>query len=669
MQAELRSYEHLAALPDVTTQETPEAVLTELSTTRAFRSMALGAGDETIRATNWHREKLRREGVTLLWLEGLDALERFRELAPDAYSFRDGLVLVSGVPVFRVETPTEERAELKLAHRRYDRAKSSWERLEAGGEYVEQLRAAGRNDDALKAAQSLRSTLQVCMDGPPSWTSQWLLAAGRICAALTNGDAWADAFAIVGKARFLAVVVEPEAQARYAYLLSVTPDPCSVSDADSVFKAAGIVTNLPLLFRGVLPDMRRDQAQIARARGRFLEAHRLLEDARQRANNLFNQMLANVEIAGVALDLGYSEEAFLRLRDVWNEAVHTNYFSAVELLARVHIQHDENAAAQRLLESPGIPCDMTAVYRLLSLRVMLATCSGQSDDILTTLEKIVTSPPPYRDGVIYQTSQGIVHLLRSFHEAERLDPSRLPRWDHLLVVAQNLLLSIGESDLPWYRVLMPALRADLLSLRPDRRADAITLYRESWDLARKRYPEAAADVAVRFIDALLDADELTDLPALLDAATALAVARERLNDQMALVVRRLLYGVRTGTSSTSLDVFRKQLDTLFAESGSLVLKANTLLTLARRLPPTATTPDALVIVDESRRVFAELGAPDGNALCAERAGEIALARGDRALARQRFQDALRRRRTYGLALRIPRLERLLASASDDAPSA
>lgn len=661
----LQRHEHLAGLPAPMRLETAEAVLAELSEERALRSVALGAAEDPMRAVNWHREKVRREGATVLWLEDVDALERFREVAPDAYSFRDGLVIVDGVPELRVEGVKEERAELKLARRRFDRAKSGQERLEAGGEYLHELANAGRWDDALKLARSLRASFWICTRSLPSRILPLAKVARDIASALGNGSANIEQMTFIRSALPL-FANDPslEVQARVAELLSVVPDPKTGWQADAVAQAHQIASALSFPHRAILTDVLRYRAVICQRRGQVSLAKRVSVDVSQRIVGELSKLLAKVQIAGILIEEGNSAEALAWIQKAWADGSRTTLSPTVGMLAHLYTHSSEIEAARHLLESSRSGFDETSIGHMTPVLTSLAAVSGDADSLLSSLERVLANPPMNCDGAVYGACGAGVHIHDALYSADRLDAATVVHWDTLLESAQALLLSWGETDPPWYRVLMPELRARLFALRLDRRSDALSLFREAWELGRARYPEAAPGVAVRLVNTLFAAGELADIPALLDDAEAIARTRERLNDQMALCVHRIRYAVLAGADPAVVPALRGQLDALFEESGSLVLQGNTLLDLSRALAPDTLSPDPLRLAEEARALFSGMRMPHEEALCVERIGEILFARGDRPAARQRFQYALQRRRTYGLGMRIPRLERLLAMASE-----
>ncbi len=115
----------------------------ELAAARV-RSLALGEdAKEALRALNWHREKLLKGAPVVLWIDGVDGLTEMREVAPDAYAFRDTVVMVRGDGGRLPQIPYKESRKVLEARRRLTRAKTALERARAYARLSDELRAQG----------------------------------------------------------------------------------------------------------------------------------------------------------------------------------------------------------------------------------------------------------------------------------------------------------------------------------------------------------------------------------------------------------------------------------------------------------------------------------------------------------------------------------------------
>ncbi|MBK8258131.1 MAG: tetratricopeptide repeat protein [Polyangiaceae bacterium] len=105
-------------------------------------------------ALNWHREKLRRGGRVLLWLDSTADLQNFREHAPDAYSFRDAVLVIEGDGQPSYEPDTEDTPQIKSQRILFELPRTAVERAEAARDLAQTLYETGRFDEAIQIAQT-----------------------------------------------------------------------------------------------------------------------------------------------------------------------------------------------------------------------------------------------------------------------------------------------------------------------------------------------------------------------------------------------------------------------------------------------------------------------------------------------------------------------------------
>lgn len=100
-------------------------------------------------ALNWHREKVRRAGQVILWLDSVEGLEELQRHAPDAYSFREGVLVLAGEGVPNTEWEAEEPPDVKTARLLYELPRPPEERAEAAVELAALLHARERVNEPL----------------------------------------------------------------------------------------------------------------------------------------------------------------------------------------------------------------------------------------------------------------------------------------------------------------------------------------------------------------------------------------------------------------------------------------------------------------------------------------------------------------------------------------
>lgn len=107
-----------------------------------------------------------------------------------------------------------------------------------------------------------------------------------------------------------------------------------------------------------------------------------------------------------------------------------------------------------------------------------------------------------------------------------------------------------------------------------------------------------------------------------------------------------------------------ELRRVLEETGAPRIAADTLLELARLLPPAEPDLDPLTLLDEAAELFSEMPIPAQEARCLETAGDVLAARGDASGAARRYREALAILDSRGLHLRVPLLRR---KAGEDLP--
>ncbi len=153
---------------------------------RGDRVLSLTLGGDVLGALdglNLHREKVLGGAPVILWLDDVAMLAKVRERAPDAFSFRSTMVVVSGdggpLPTARAE----ETEEVQRLRKRLKRARTPLERAGAGQGLAEVLRVRGRHREAEVQARSALDELRT------GHTDDEHLVRGRLC--LTMGSlAW-----------------------------------------------------------------------------------------------------------------------------------------------------------------------------------------------------------------------------------------------------------------------------------------------------------------------------------------------------------------------------------------------------------------------------------------------------------------------------------------------
>jgi tetratricopeptide (TPR) repeat protein len=436
------------------------------------RSFALDHGvTEVLRTLNWHREKLRRGAAVLVWIDGIEGLRALRALAPDAYSFRDVTVIVRGEETVAVVPPDQERPDLALHRRRHRKARTSKERAEAAVELAEALRGYGSFEEMRKIAEDALANFpagtHLADDARITRAGLYLELAGD-----ARGErvrAWRCANAGLAE---LGESASPESRIRRLLLLSQMPSPLGV-DHRSVVQALAEIQALEYL-----PSHRCFVLESAAvdliARRDVRRSTALLRDALSIPGlSPHNRSVIICELGYVSVVAGHLSTAEERYRESAQlaEQAGSGTSEAASRLAECLVVKGEHEAARRVLEGlrtdvrHGADASFYAGLELSKLRVK----QGDVAPGLAYLRALIhDAAAASRDGHLYDACESYVACLRDAYDATRLSPTDLDDADAELDVAETVALSIAAADPPWYTILFPGLRAELLALRPER---------------------------------------------------------------------------------------------------------------------------------------------------------------------------------------------------------
>lgn len=263
------------------------------------------------------------------------------------------------------------------------------------------------------------------------------------------------------------------------------------------------------------------------------------------------------------------------------------------------------------------------------------------------------------DRTLYQATSSYISSLVAIHDAGRLTPEDLTTAHAELDVAEDVALSIARDDPPWYTILYPGLRAELLALCPDRLDEAISLAATALERARARWTDAVPMHARMLVAHLVRADRLDDARAALAVAEPEAEAQRYLRELSRLRAHAVAVLVRAGAPVADVQAKLAALRATLGETDAPRIVADTLLELSRLLPASSAAPDPQELLDEAYALFVEMPIPAQEARCLEVMGDVLAARGDPTDGRRRYLAAKGTYERYGLGLRVPAVERKL----------
>ncbi|HSN99641.1 MAG TPA: hypothetical protein VLS89_15205 [Candidatus Nanopelagicales bacterium] len=663
-------------LPDPTAPGSPDEMLARLKTLSQVQpgvveSFALDAREvDVLRTLNWHREKLRRGGSSILWLEDIEALRALRAWGPDAYSFRDFLVLIRGEPRVTLQRPTDEDSEILLARLHLLSARTAEGRAAAALRLGGLLWGRGEIEEICRLLEG--ALAEVVPDIHESvelrliriGLLRHLALAEESRGRLVRAWAWAErGLAEIGDTEWY------EERLLRLDLLATKPSPLGLDHhaIPELLAALSVLSEQEERHGHFTASI----AESARLRGDLRRAATLISNVLEKPRlRVGHRALATANSARIAHDRGELSAAEAQWRAASSLHAEANQGSAfVSLgLANCFRLRGELQAARRMLEEvvayPGKerPLRLAAGGELAEISLD----EGRTREALAALHAIIMEAARHeQDEYVYIDSDNLVEAVRHAYEAARLSLTDLHEAEATLATAEDVALSIASVDPPWYPILFPALRAELLALQPDHLDEAISLLTASLERARAVWTDAAPMHARKLVRVLLRAGRLDDVRAALAVAIPEAESQRHLKELAILQAAEVALLARTSAAPADIDAALDRLRATFDASGGRRLTAETLLDLALALPPEAARPDPLALLDEAHDLFLDMPMPAQEARCLEAMGDVLAARGKAPEARRRYLMAKGIYEQYGLGLRLP----LLTSRLDRLPEA
>lgn len=609
---------------------------------RLVVSLSWSPGDrDAIAALNLHREKLRRGASMLIWCAPRD-LDALQTEGQDAYSFRDTLVVISGFSIPAVHVPSDDTPEIRLARARLSLPGTPFEKALAAADLGTLLLERGYYIEAVRVCDA---TIEPFLEDGEHLAARGTMAhlAGTLSAALAAVGAvsaarrWAEV-ALDSGLRTGAIREEDELESIAAAVEPASPAPLAAARA----------------LHGFAADFPWDS--FGRQHG-LLVAELRAETGQHRVSRAGDEP-ADPEAVGIlALARGDLGEAAILLQRAAAAAVGRDEDNRSQLLALLDCLHAEGdvrcAAALLTRLRQARPTDWLPLQdRLRRARVLSSIRRIEDARRLLRYEE---RPSPFLDGDVYARCKALVSVVCLARAARQIDSGELAATAEYLAGVQAWFPPPDEGTPPFYRVLFPGLLADVLSRIPERAAEAIELARSAWDLARAEIPRYAPEHAARTVRLLVLQNRFDEA---LEAATLAepeAEAMEDLRALSALRVQRALAHVGRGDEALQVGSAMAALRETLDASGSPRLTAESLLSLARGLPPSCEMPDAVALAEEASERFADMPMLALEELCRETKGDALLARGRREEAAECFAAAMKRLRHYGLLLRVPLL--------------
>lgn len=630
-------------------------------------ALAVGASStEALRTLNWHREKLRRGASVIVWIDGIDGLRALRSVAPDAYSFRDVMVMVQGETPVIVIPPEVEPPRVKLARAELAMAQDPLERVEAAYILASELATYGSFAESRSVAERVFDELpREIFHGEVARVARAKLF--RILAYQRRSYGFFAAAFYHARA-FKAEIHDIDSNATRALFAlalwdSAPPTEEALADAELVLERVkeDEVTFAYFCASLAVVVARKNRAQVRLGLEELREL-RLLQQPYTRAKK--KAIEGNLHITAGNLDL--AEASYRFSAEVSEEEDLGTSYQSIGMVNVLWLKGELDAAKRPLVDMVKRPDANLDPYDRFRSALLLAAVQLDEGDVfscLSALRSIVREAArDGRDGHLYEACEVNLSCLCEAVEAKRLSPSDLTEAHVDLDVAEAAALAIAKDDPPWYSVLYPGLQAQLAAIEGNF-DKAIALFHEALARARATWQDEAPRQARQEIHCLLRAGLYQQALDALPAAIQDAEMQQDLREQA------LLHGARVAALShisappPDIDAAIAAMRAVLDETGAPRIVAEVLLDLARLLPPSSTHPDPLEWLDEAHVVFLEMPYPKMEAACIEVMGDVLLARGDADSARRRYLTARGTLQRFRLGLRVPILSTKIGDIS------
>lgn len=620
-------------------------------------------------ALNIHREKVLRGGRLVLWLDGSVGVESLRQVAPDAWAFRTAVIVVCGDGgMILPRREKEEPPQLIEWRKRFRRAKTPLEKARAATDLAEGFRWVGAPTEAERIARAGLALIS------PVGEAERIVRVGLLtmqASTLEDMGARAQARGIVLQTLEEADSLPLSVGASWrVHLLAALSGPFgrdrkSTLEAVQLARRLGVEPNALVEALKVRAVVLRRFGDISGARSAFDEM-----DSLQRLVPPASSVAGRIERLSSHLDSGHFSAVEQGLRAVADEVIATGTdISYVETISFVlPLARGEILAAQRVLDRIG--ATEVGARILCWPRREILLWGGKVDEMLCAgRDAIMGTERLGLDGDHLDTCEHLLDLSERAHDSERLSPEDWASVTSLLDDAHLASRRItGVDEPPWYEVEFLTFRARIRALDPASHSEAESLFRAALEQARVHYPDLVPR-SVRYLAShLLTLRQPEEALSLIQDVEPETSAKGMLRELSNLRAQRIRALVLLGRSipeiNEAIRSLRSAVDSMDSPRGT----AEVLLDLARDLPPLTTHPDVLSLAGEAQLSFFEMPMPAQEARAMEIAGDALLARGRPTEAKSRYAAAKARLERFGLLLRVPLLERKIASIDKQAVS-
>jgi tetratricopeptide (TPR) repeat protein len=621
-----------------------------------------GTNIEVLSAVNWHREKLRRGAHVLVWVGSAEDLGAFVEHAPDAYSFRDYTLVVHGEEEPSRGWEGEEPVDIKTARLLFELPRQAEEQAEAAAELAKALRLRGRHDEAADVAARGLTLIPATEYTEYRHTDARIRLYESLAHGLATAGRVSEAFRAYRHGMLECGTRADAARKRLYFELRAAERSPLGPGREMVTRALQEMDSYVQL--GLAGPLRAQAAIDACRRGRFSAALQHWNFNLAIPGVLpMNRVSALLQRARLHRRTGRLENAEDDRKAAENTALRAGIPRTVEISLRVDLLIDraELSAAERFAAS--IP-DRALLDPSATNALMWNKTGGDMGSVMSAIAQRIQERLAVKiDLEVFEECCALVTLLEEIRHDFSISSGCLSRALEIVETAGGTLIKIAGDDPPWYRVLVPGLRARLLSLLDSRHDEAARAAAEALSLSLSLWKQALPLTTRTLVQCLARAGRWSGMEPAVRMALDAAREADHLIELATVRAYDLARFVHTGATRDTLEQALSALRSTFAEMDAPRVEADTWLQIAPFLPPTTAFPDPMEIADRAHGLYLDMPMPEPAARCMEWLGDIHAARGERARAEGCYRMSLGTVDRYDLSYHRPRLTQKLAAVT------
>lgn len=605
-------------------------------------SIHLSAADvDQWTALNWTREKLLRGGRMLLFMDTLDDLAGFHAHAPDAYSFRTNVFVVEGGPAGKLEENIEpsEPVNVRTARLLYELGKRPEEKAQAAIPWASALKELGDYEAATRVVEEALALIprKKFPDVPQRRTRIMLYILLSQMRFRLNQNIASLKASRSGLEDIGTDLWESMASFRLGFQLMCSESPLGVDREIRQWSIGELPDNnirRNVLF--ALAESEIDRGYFRAARERVDRMIQSENDAHIRIR--FRQIGANGE---------YFRGHFRHARQhlLAQELLHfrlgftTPYVHNRE--ANILISEGELDAARQIITSDQLQSWFSARIAMRSGDISVALVEFKA-----ALEHELKAQ---QDSSVFDLCSGIFLQFQFVPSPSRADLDRA--YDLVHTAGEKLIAMAGHHPV-WYDVLVPGLRAQMLSLYEDQHEDAMNQAKQAVSLARSTWKQALARSLRIYAQCLARAGRWAEMMKTLLEGMKAAREEEHLIELATLRAYDLAFFLNTGASKKNIQEAQERLENTFRQMDAPRIEGETWLEVLPYLPLSGGVFDVVPIAERIHDLFTDMPMPEPAARALEWLGDAHVARGQAKKAEGCYKMALAALEKHGLGLRV-----------------